>query len=908
MLDGIIELFMKLKYLVILSIFIFGITLSQPFGFNIDKELQKGLYFFNLENPTKSTDDEAIKHFLRIANLKARNKAEAIKIAKANEKLGVINQTYSQNQQASAYYKKSIQLSQQNNLADTSSFPSMLYLSGLHYYNSSYDSCLYYLSAAETLLDKNPKLPEAERLFNTKGVLLFESGNFRQSLVYFKKAESLLGTDLLSNFNNQALALQYLNQPDSTFKILHKLKEKFPYENAVNINLASVLIELNQPLKAITIIGKSTNDSVTYLNTLGKAYYKLNMLQKSKEYFIKSIEINNTKKADKAYSHYYLGKIAAKDNSHYEALFHYQVAIQNIDLFFNQKNIFKNPVKTSSGFYSFFVLEILAQKALSFGQLYKKTSKIYYLRGAINAFESFRISANNISKTYNQEEARLDIIDELHPKYQAYITLLWDAYTKTNELKYAERAFEISEESKATVLSLGINENAIKNNSDIPVDLLKTEKILQISLSALKKNLENITEKSQVEKLRKAINETEIKLGKLNENLEQFPDYKLKKFQQNQQIKIDVLRKHLKKDDVILSYADLENKAIVFCLTKTKFKAIAIENNAHFAQKIKDLKAQNREEKDLKADKIVHQYLIKPFENILKSDEHLIFIGDGITNGMPLECLKDQNGEYLIESHPISYLFSAKFIQPSKKVRTSNNILAFAPFSSDKNSRDFLPNSKNEIENLPNSKLLFAKDATKQAFIDNAKDFSIIHLATHSVADLQFPEKSYIKFQNSENHKEDNWLYLFEFTAGMLKNTKLVFLSACDSYGNTNLDGEGIRGLSRGFYLAGSQSIISSLWKAEDYSTAYLTKKFYEHLADGATFHTALQMAKLDLIEDPTMVQFRHPKYWAHLVYVGFQKDHEYWIYAYLKYSLGALAVLLVIFLFKKNFLSMPKS
>lgn len=899
---------MKLKYLSLLSIFIFGITLSQPFGFNIDKELQKGLYFFNLENPTKSTDNEAKKHFLRIANLKPRNKAEAIKIAKANEKLGIINQTYFQNQQASAYYKKSIEIAQQNNLADTSSFPSMLYLSGLHYYNSTYDSCLYYLSAAEILLDKNPKLPEAERLFNTKGVLLFESGNFRQSLIYFKKAESLLDTDLLSNLNNQALALQYLNQLDSTFKILNKLKEKFPHENAVNINLASILIELNQPLKAISIIGKPTNDSVIYLNTLGKAYFKLNNLQRSKQYFTKSIEINNKKKADKAYSHYYLGKIAAKENSHYEALFHYQMALQKIDLFFNQKNIFKNPVKTSSGFYSFFVLEILAQKALSFGELYKKTSKLYYLRGAINAYESFRISANNISKTYNQEDARLDIIDELHPKYQAYIKLLWDAYIKTNELKYAERAFEISEESKASVLSLGINENAIKNNSDIPVDLLKTEKILQISLAALKKNFENITEKSLVEKQLKAINETEMKLGKLNEKLEQFPDYKWKKFQQNQQIKIDVLRNHLEKNQAILSYIELENKGLVFCLTKTKFKAIPVEKKVLFEHTIKDLKAHIRDEIDLKANKTVYKYLIKPFENIIKSEDQLIFIGDGITNGMPLECLKDQNGKYLVETHPVSYLFSAKFIQPPKKVKTSNNILAFAPFSSEKNSRDFLPNSKVEIENLPNSKRFFDKSATKQAFIDNANEFSIIHLATHSVANLEFPEKSYIKFQNSKNHKEDNRLYLFEFTAGMLKNTKLVFLSACDSYGNTNLDGEGIRGLSRGFYLAGSQSIISSLWKAEDYSTAYLTKKFYEHLADGATYPIALQKAKLDLIEDPTIVQFRHPKYWAHLVYVGFQKDHEYWIYPYLKYFLGTLAILFAVFLFKKNFLSMPKS
>jgi CHAT domain-containing protein len=116
---------------------------------------------------------------------------------------------------------------------------------------------------------------------------------------------------------------------------------------------------------------------------------------------------------------------------------------------------------------------------------------------------------------------------------------------------------------------------------------------------------------------------------------------------------------------------------------------------------------------------------------------------------------------------------------------------------------------------------------------------------------------------------------MYEFSPGQLKNTSLVFLSACDSYGGSFLGGEGMRGLSRGFYLAGSESIISSLWKAEDYSTSKISIKFYEYLNKGNSYQKALQLAKIDHLKDPQMAQFRDPKYWATLISVGHQNQAD---------------------------------
>ncbi|MDX5478916.1 MAG: CHAT domain-containing protein, partial [Cyclobacteriaceae bacterium] len=73
----------------------------------------------------------------------------------------------------------------------------------------------------------------------------------------------------------------------------------------------------------------------------------------------------------------------------------------------------------------------------------------------------------------------------------------------------------------------------------------------------------------------------------------------------------------------------------------------------------------------------------------------------------------------------------------------------------------------------------------------------------------------------------------------------------------------------RAFMLAGCQNIISSLWKAEDRATAYITAEFYKYLENGNSYSESLRKAKLALLSDPQMAQYQHPVFWSHLVLVG---------------------------------------
>ena len=75
--------------------------------------------------------------------------------------------------------------------------------------------------------------------------------------------------------------------------------------------------------------------------------------------------------------------------------------------------------------------------------------------------------------------------------------------------------------------------------------------------------------------------------------------------------------------------------------------------------------------------------------------------------------------------------------------------------------------------------------------------------------------------------------------------------------------------LSRAFSFAGCPNLVTSLWKAEDNATAYISTRFYAHLRAGYSFSQALQRAKLDLLQNREYAQFHSPQYWAHLVFIG---------------------------------------
>ena len=100
--------------------------------------------------------------------------------------------------------------------------------------------------------------------------------------------------------------------------------------------------------------------------------------------------------------------------------------------------------------------------------------------------------------------------------------------------------------------------------------------------------------------------------------------------------------------------------------------------------------------------------------------------------------------------------------------------------------------------------------------------------------------------------QDNGLLQAWEIFEKMRIDADLVTLSACDSGLGKEMGGEGLIGLTRAFQYAGARTVLASLWKVEDESTAELMKRFYGYLKAGKTKDEALRLAQIDLIRSPS--------------------------------------------------------
>jgi CHAT domain-containing protein len=99
-----------------------------------------------------------------------------------------------------------------------------------------------------------------------------------------------------------------------------------------------------------------------------------------------------------------------------------------------------------------------------------------------------------------------------------------------------------------------------------------------------------------------------------------------------------------------------------------------------------------------------------------------------------------------------------------------------------------------------------------------------------------------------------------------LWGTKLVTLSACHTGVGEVRNGEGVYGLRRAFVLAGTESVVMSLWPVSDYATREIMASYYKGLKKGLGRGEALRQTKLALLKRKDR---QHPFYWASFIQSG---------------------------------------
>jgi CHAT domain-containing protein len=163
------------------------------------------------------------------------------------------------------------------------------------------------------------------------------------------------------------------------------------------------------------------------------------------------------------------------------------------------------------------------------------------------------------------------------------------------------------------------------------------------------------------------------------------------------------------------------------------------------------------------------------------------------------------------------------------------------------------------------------KEKLQQLINSNNFQASILHIATHGVADQEYGQLSFVRFAFDEPDSPEAKLTARELHALNLPY-HLVFLSACETATGEIKRGEGIVGLARGFFYSGVKSLITTLWNISDEVSVKLVSDFYRNLKKGLPKDQALRQAQLNFIQHQKEIKQKtnaHPFYWASFIPIG---------------------------------------
>jgi hypothetical protein len=185
-----------------------------------------------------------------------------------------------------------------------------------------------------------------------------------------------------------------------------------------------------------------------------------------------------------------------------------------------------------------------------------------------------------------------------------------------------------------------------------------------------------------------------------------------------------------------------------------------------------------------------------------------------------------------------------------------------------------LPGTRRELERARRliggpSRLYLGAAATEEA-VRSLPPSRVLHFASHGLIDHRSPTSSSIVLSTEGGgdgeREHDGFLQAWEVIESLDLDSDLVVLSACNTGLGPLAGSEGLLGLSRAFLLAGSRSLLVSLWPLSDQASSLFMEHFYDALLDGVGKDEALRRAQAAV---RATEEFRHPYYWAAFELIG---------------------------------------
>ncbi|RSL18134.1 CHAT domain-containing protein [Edaphobacter aggregans] len=263
----------------------------------------------------------------------------------------------------------------------------------------------------------------------------------------------------------------------------------------------------------------------------------------------------------------------------------------------------------------------------------------------------------------------------------------------------------------------------------------------------------------------------------------------------------------------------------------------------------------------------LYQILIAPIASHLPQEAGslLTIIPHGPLFQLPFAALIDSHNHYLIEHYALHTVPAAGLLLYTEKNETAASQLTphfvfvanpqHLPQIPNSTPLPPLPGSAAEVEaiahSLPSTQVTLlegsqASTTNLEAAIPTA---TVLHFATHAIVSGTDPFGSFLALNQSLSSGNDDGLLTTSSIYALHLHTQMVVLSACRT-GLGPVSTDGVAGLSRAFFYAGSASVLTTLWDVADQPTATLMPLFYQGLNQGQSRATALRTAQLALISD----------------------------------------------------------
>lgn len=534
-----------------------------------------------------------------------------------------------------------------------------------------------------------------------------------------------------------------------------------------------------------------------------------------------------------------IGLVYQQQKDYSTALKYYQIA---------EKNLYPNAYsKKFYSTFSFSVLGIYDWSNACYYSLYFDTNQPKYLIEAIETarkaekiYETMLISGQKLNDYYS------------HIPYPKLAALYYQLYLTTNQQEHLDSCYYYTEKEKFAEIE--IRKRSITQTQTVFV------------------NKEKAIVDNEILRNNKYIGELELFKVKPTLFVQQSMFSGIKTLKQ--------IQTKLPDSTCILLYTHynipvrFEPIAICHIITKNYYKPVTFEfKNTHGIKDTIDELMSSILRSDLRGFKntsnIVYRKFFKPLRGFIPSDAKNLFIAPiSRYRNFPFEVLiTDTIGKsfadlkYLLQDYAISYLISPSMTFGSEFNRSAGIFIFNPDFSkTDKAELPFNMTNSEWLNKTYKSTVSIGK-STKGQLYSGLGQNGLVHIATHSVGydDLTNVGRIYTS---------DTPLFLGEVYSMRLNSQPFVVLTCCEADKGNLQYNVGNDNFSRAFSFAGASSVLSTLWGLDDKVSSELMKMFYENLSIGMDKSTALQQAKLSILNSNSSLN-ASPFYWASSVLTG---------------------------------------